>query len=345
MLFRSVEKLANQYEWKYGDKIIRTFPERQGLKKHVLSCGNFLATYEWIIVLEDDLIVSPNFYIYAKQAVKYYRDDDRIAGISLYRHSRNVLANRSFQPRDSKYDVYFMQFAQSWGQVWMREAWEKFLDWYGENDGEDLKAIDFPARISNWAKSSWLKYHIKYCVETNRFFVYPYRSLSTCFADVGEHQKAASTIFQIPLEEDKRDGYAFCPFDNTEVKYDVYFEPISLPVPADTCIDLYGQKDQEYIASGKFRYCLTCKKLNLPVKKAYSLNMKPHEQNIIDEVEGNDIFLYEIVGSNITESRESISAYIHRFEYYQGLDCTAKEILGLAVVKLCRKFKKHKPKR
>lgn len=324
-----VEEYVKEYVWKHGKKIVRTFPQRQGLRKHILSCGSYLSEYDWLIVLEDDLIVSPNFYQFAKQAVVFYQNDDRIAGISLYSHKRNVLANRVFVPQDSRYDVFFLQFAQSWGQVWMKDAWQKFLNWYAEHEDTSLESDDFPQRISNWSKSSWLKYHIKYCVDTNRYFVYPYRSLSTCFADIGEHQEYASTISQVPLEYDVREQYALCPFDESRVKYDVYFEPICLPVPERTCIDLYGQKKLAEINSGKYHYCLTSKPLNLPLKASYGLNMIPHEQNVEDQIPGNDIFLYELSGKTAELQKEAIASFVYRMEYYQKLDCTTKEVIGL----------------
>ena len=325
---RIVEECAEEYEWKHGKKIIRTFPQRQGLRNHILSCGNYFSEYDWLIVLEDDLIVSPNFYQYAKQTVEFYQNDDRIAGISLYSHKRNALANRVFVPQDSRYDVFFQQYAQSWGQVWMKDAWQKFMNWYSEHENESLESDNFPQRISNWS-SSWLKYHIKYCVETNRYFVYPYRSLSTCFADIGEHQKCASTVFQVPLEYDEREQYALCSFDESSVKYDVYFEPICLPVPEKTCIDIYGQKKLAEINSGKYRYCLTCKSMNLPLKARYGLNMIPHEQNVKDQIPGNDIFLYELSGKPAELQKEAITSFAHRMEYYQKLDCTKKELIAL----------------
>lgn len=337
---RIVEEYAEEYEWKHGMKIVRTFPQRQGLRKHILSCGNYFSEYDWLIVLEDDLIVSPNFYQFARQAVEFYQNDDRIAGISLYSHKRNVLANRVFVPQDSCYDVFFMQFAQSWGQVWMKSAWQNFMNWYDTHEDESLEADDFPQQISNWSKSSWLKYHIKYCVDTNRYFVYPYRALSTCFAEIGEHQKYASTVFQVPLEYDVRDKYALCSFDESNVKYDVYFEPFFLPVPENTCIDIYGQKKLSEINSGKYFYCLTSKSLNLPVKVGYALNMIPHEQNVVDGITGNDFFLYEL-SDTATIHKEAIDSFIHRMEYYQKLDCSMKEVICLLWKKIKMIMKLH----
>ena len=32
-------RLAEEFEWPHGEKIIRAFPERQGLRPHIISCG------------------------------------------------------------------------------------------------------------------------------------------------------------------------------------------------------------------------------------------------------------------------------------------------------------------
>ena len=64
------EEAAKSFRWTHGEKIVRTFPERQGLRNHILSCGDFLKEYDAIAVLEDDLLVSPAYYQYMKQAVE-----------------------------------------------------------------------------------------------------------------------------------------------------------------------------------------------------------------------------------------------------------------------------------
>lgn len=31
-----IEQFANQYQWNHGRKIVRTYPERQGLRRHMM---------------------------------------------------------------------------------------------------------------------------------------------------------------------------------------------------------------------------------------------------------------------------------------------------------------------
>lgn len=39
-----------------------------------------------------------------------------------------------------------------------------------------------PQNLFTWSEKSWLKFHDRYCIETNRYFVYPYVSLSTNYS-------------------------------------------------------------------------------------------------------------------------------------------------------------------
>ena len=108
--FSDVYDVANSFEWIYGEKIIRTFDERQGLKRHVLSCGDLTEKYGAIIALEDDLIVSEDFYRYATQALNFYNEDQKVAGIALYSHGWNGYSSVAFSPVKNQYDTYYGQF-------------------------------------------------------------------------------------------------------------------------------------------------------------------------------------------------------------------------------------------
>ena len=114
---------AKDFNWPFGEKLISHFDERQGLKKHVLQCGDYTEIFDAVLVLEDDIIVSYSFFSYASQAIDYYWDNDNIAGISLYAFQKNWLKwHLRFEPYKNQYDTFFMKIAQSWGQVWTKKA-------------------------------------------------------------------------------------------------------------------------------------------------------------------------------------------------------------------------------
>ena len=294
-----VEKYAKDYFWKFGHKIVYTHLVNLGLREHVLECGKRLDDYDAMIVLEDDITVTPFFYQYALQCVEKYSNDNRVAGISLYNFPVSYQTKLPFNPVKSQYDVFMMNCAQSWGQVWMKNQWKQFEKWY-EDNSEEFNIPSLPKAINSWPKSSWLKYHTRYCIEQNKFFVYPYESLSTNNNDVGTHVKESDiNIFQSSLQLIKKDLYRLPSFDECTIKYDGFFEPLFLDKwlqidKMELCVDLFGQKDPSLYR----HYLLSKKHLPYKVVKSFGLILKPIEANIGSAKKGNDLFLYDISKSS-----------------------------------------------
>ncbi|MGU8132235.1 hypothetical protein ACV3S0_07820 [Clostridium perfringens] len=295
---RDAEEYAKSFKWNHGEKIVKTFPKRLGLRKHVLKCGNYMNEFnlDAIAVFEDDIYPSICFYNYMKQSVDFYKNNKNIAGISLYNHNWNVIANKPFYPMNSvDKDNYFMQFAQSWGQIWMRKSWNDFYKWYKENENYSDN-LEIPLEVVNWPKTSWLKYHIKYCIEQNKYFVYPYKSLSTCFTDCGEHAVENSSKFQVVLEENFKKIYKFELLDRNAIKYDAFFENqnhdkilTNKHINNNIDFDLYGQKRK----INNKRYLLSCKKMPYKCIKSFDMALRPWELNIQNNIKGDKIFLYD----------------------------------------------------
>ena len=334
------EEAARAFQWSHGEKIVRTFPERQGLRNHILSCGEFLNEYDAIAVLEDDIIVSPAFYQYMKQAAACYKDNTDIAGISLYSHKMNVNVDLPFVPEPDEYDVFFMQFAQSWGQIWMKKQWFAFRDWYHAHSEEPIAADNVPAFVANWPKTSWLKYHIKYCISENKYFVYPYQALTTCFSDAGEHSKETNTVYQVPLVRKASKTYRFCEQIEDGVCYDAFFERTGLGKYLDIeeqelCTDIYGLKENKEDK----RYWLTREVKNYQILKRFDLCMRPQECNVIYGIEGECMFLYD------TSVEKSVSKTIKdknylTVNYYYNLNARWKLLQGYFITKIKRKLEK-----
>ena len=325
---KEVEEYADSVVWPFGQTRVITFPERQGLKQHILKCGKFLEEYEAIVVLEDDIVVSPAFYNYAKQSVNRYIDDDNIAGISLYSHQWNPYIKLDFIPHSSAFDVYFLQTAQSWGQIWLKRQWNEFVKWYEVQDGFEMTP-EIPGQIGNWGKNSWLKYHIKYCIEKNKYFVFPYHSLSTCFSSVGEHSNDETNILQVPMQIDPVFKYRLPEFGNAKaVYYDAFFErqrTLSACLGLDEynlSVDLYGLKMKQDI---KRRYLLSCRVLPYKVTKSFARSLRPHEDNIVMGIEGNDFFLYDTTSSSHQHGMQDVvKQYIYYHKIFADTQTLAK---------------------
>lgn len=320
-----VYNTANSFEWPFGLKYVHTYEKRMGLRKHVIKCGSYVENYDAIVVLEDDLLVAPGFYCYAKEAVNYYKNDNRIAGISLYTHLWNVNCSRSFQPEITKDDAYFLQFAQSWGQVWIKKQWNMFMEWYTQNQDYTFQEDKYPKFICSWPESSWLKYHIAYCVEKNKYFVYPYTALSTCCSEIGEHSADKSNLYQVPMNRDVKRNYLFSNLGSDAVCYDVYFERQGIGKylgidEKDLSINLYGEKKNV-----KCRYQITQDIIDKKVLMSYALEFRPHEINIINQSLGKDIFLYDMYQKGNSDGKKFNG--IKQFLYYQRIPNEWKTLL------------------
>lgn len=310
----AVYRVAEEFKWAHGEKLIKTYPQRLGLRRHILTCGDFTKQYEHIAVFEDDLYVSESFYSFAKKAADFYKNDDRIAGIALYSHSWDQGSNRPFAPINDQYDIYFMQYACSWGQVWSEEKWTKFISWYKQNKSF-IPSPYIPENVIRWPDSSWLKYHIKYCIETNRFFVYPKVALSTNFGEQGQHIIKKSSVYQVPLQFNYLREYIFPSFEESIAKYDAFFEFINISdylgfCSNDICVDLYGMKNN----SLNQRYWLTLKSADYKRVQSFDMSMRPHEMNVIKKINGDKIHLYDTSTKN-NQRVKRVDIEILKLEY------------------------------
>lgn len=310
---RDIVELSEKFDWQYGEKIIRAFSERQGLRNHIIQCGDLTEKYDAVIVLEDDLIVSPYFYSYVKQAIEFYKDEDAIAGISLYKHQFHPGVYRPFEAEHNGYDAYMMQFAQSWGQCWTKKMWNEFKSWYLKNEKKDLSEDGIlPVYISNWNKHSWLKYYMRYIVETNKYFIYPIISLSSNRSETGQHCRVTNNDYQVSMLQGNM-NFNFPRLDKS-VKYDVFFERVGIEnkifpkCRGEILLDLYGSrtnyKDKRYVISTN---ALPYEKIN-----SFGLVLRPIEQNCMFPQPGDGINLYDL--SKEERIKKINKDYLTRFD-------------------------------
>ncbi|WP_291967390.1 glycosyltransferase [Maribacter sp.] len=300
---QNVLDVANSFKWKNGNKKVKYQPQNLGLRKHILKSMSFASEYGSMIMLEDDLFVSPDFYNYSKQALEFSKDDDSIAGISLYNHQYNVHKQENFTALEDGYDNYYFQFASSWGQAWTEKQIKYFLEWYNQKlDINSLKGI--PTYVTNWSEKSWLKHFIAFTVSQNKFFIYPKISLTTNFGDEGANMDVSNTYYQVPILLNSGKKYNFSTLNQSRSIYDVYFENASIcneldMNEKDISIDLYGIKP---IEKNK-RYLLTSSKYNYKILKTFGRNFKPHDLNIIKSIEGSNFFLYDTTIKSINKTK------------------------------------------
>ncbi|MCR5232768.1 MAG: glycosyltransferase [Lachnospiraceae bacterium] len=344
-----VENVANDYIWDHGDKYVRLHEVNLGLKQHVLECGDIAAGYDGAILLEDDLFVSPAFFMYTLAALQRTRMVQRIGGISLYNHRLNVHAREPFEAIDDGYDNYYMQLASSWGQAFSAEQWIEFRKWYEEHKDDDIAADNVPVNVSSWSDRSWLKYYIKYLIDTEKYFLYPRVSFATNFGDDGEHMDSGAagiSDLQVPLAGIRSYGQIdmhFSDIDESMAVYDSYFENRCLEhrlpevVRGQVSIDIYGTRQ----SSGYKRYVLSSKPLPFRMLESYGRRLRPVDANVIYKVEGRDLFLYDTSKAGKAPSVNTPERYLYDFRAIN-----AKEMISILAFRLkCRLFGGKKKKK
>jgi hypothetical protein len=291
---QNVLRLAEQFTWEFGNKKVIYQEQNLGLRKHVIQCASLSNEYGSVILLEDDLYVSNQFYNFACRALEFSLEKEQIGGISLYSHQFNVNAQENFSPIEDGFDNWYFQFASSWGQAWTREQWNSFYAWYLKNP--ELKPNpEVPGNITRWSSKSWLKYFIYYLVEFNKYFLYPKISLTTNFGDSGTHMDS-SNKFQVHLDHSTSRTFTFSCLNSSQAVYDVFFENAKLYEALclekrDLCVDLYGSKP---ITNLRQRNLLSSKILDFKIERSFGRELKPVDANILKGIPGNEIFLYDI---------------------------------------------------
>lgn len=334
-----IATFAAGYEWPFGEKRVVSRPERMGLKLHILACGDYTEEYDVVAVLEDDVYVSDSMYRYAHGAAVEYWDDDRVAGISLFGFQKNWLAwHLRFEPQRTIHDAYFMKIAQSWGEVWTTPKWRPFKEWLASHFSfEPDDAV--PDVLMTWGDSSWLKFHDWYCMANDKYFVYPYLSLSTNFSDAGEHSKATVTDHQVELQYG-RTTFSFPKLTDDAVVYDEYMNRCNMGrylgvSEEELTVDLWGtRRELDYR-----RYVLSTRALPYHVVGSYALALRPIELNVTQGVAGEGIWLYDTAEAAKEPSGSDGDALVvyslrtHDFKtllllgWRLGLSCVGQELL------------------
>lgn len=323
-----VIKIANEFEWVNGEKEVLVHNEKLGLKKHFFFSGDLTEKYENVLFIEDDLIVSPACVKFADQFISEYADEERVAGASLYDPAYMEGLSLKFNKLEDGYDIYFFQ-QPYWGNVWMKDKWKKFKDWY---QSYEYKPELLPSHVAAWQMTSFKKVYIQYLIETNRYFVTPRVSLATNCADPGLHIRQQTTVFQCPFAV-RWDNFRFCSIDDSLAIYDAFFEIVPDVLKKvnpklenyDFAVNLYGRKkvDTPYVIT-----TMNTEKAIL----SFSDNIKPWELAIVHDIYGEGVCLSKV--ENVIYSKKNIKNQLGKdiIKHY-GIDMRTVTLLCFSVLK------------
>lgn len=177
-----INSLVN-YNWFKKVSVIES-EINQGLANSIISgVSKVINRYKKVIVLEDDLVTSPEFLEYMNKSLDYYKGDLNIWSISGY--VPNIKKLNSYNE-----DVFLWYRGCSWGWATWQDRWD-LVDWkvskynkekwnfniykrfcYGGNDMPLMLYHQQTGKNNSWA--------IRWCYEQaklNTFTVYPTKSL------------------------------------------------------------------------------------------------------------------------------------------------------------------------
>jgi glycosyltransferase involved in cell wall biosynthesis len=180
--------------------IIRERDHNFGLAASIIAgVTEVLASHERVIVLEDDLVTSPNFLTYMNGALDKYALDERVASIHGYLPPVRLPVPETF----------FMRGADCWGWGVWRRSWQlfnsngqKLVDELKEK--KLLKLFDLGGAVANGQmlldqingrNNSWaIRWHASIFI-SNKLTLYPGRSLvhNIGLDDTGTHCQATNS--------------------------------------------------------------------------------------------------------------------------------------------------------
>lgn len=101
---------------------IKARKENMGLAESVITGVNeVLQQHDRVIVLEDDLVTSPDFLSYMNDCLSVFESRSDIFSISGYSPNISI-------PDTYKYDIYLSYRPNSWGWATWKDRWQK-VDW------------------------------------------------------------------------------------------------------------------------------------------------------------------------------------------------------------------------
>ncbi|MGY5354881.1 glycosyltransferase family 2 protein [Wenyingzhuangia sp. IMCC45467] len=216
-----VEKVRTYLKTITGFKKVEIIesPTNKGLANSIITgVTKILENYETVIVLEDDLVTTPNFLDFMNQALEFYTVKEQIFTISGYTMDLPTL-------KTTIKDYYLGHRASSWGWATWKNRWDK-IDWNVKDydafkkdvfaikkfkrGGSDLFRMlrnQMKGKIDSWA-IRWCYHQYKYDLLT--VFATKSKLKSIGFGEAATHTKVTKRFF---TDFDKTNTRSFS-FDN-----------------------------------------------------------------------------------------------------------------------------------
>ncbi|XP_043702054.1 uncharacterized protein LOC122652396 [Telopea speciosissima] len=225
-------KLVNTFQWPHGTKTLRRRIIQGGLIRAVSESWYPSSDDDFGLLLEDDIEVSPYYYLWIKYALLAYHYDPQVSlpelsSISLYTPRLvEVVKERpkwnatEFFKRIHPNTPYLHQLPCSWGAVFFPKQWREFYVYMNMRFTENAKQnpVQIPKSRTNGWQASWKKFLIDMMYLRGYVSLYPnfpnQASFSTNHMEPGAHISAKDNVvrhdktdFEVPLLKDDFRGF------------------------------------------------------------------------------------------------------------------------------------------
>jgi hypothetical protein len=147
-LINETRKIVNSFKDNFGEFHIHENNTNRGLAKSIVTGINYVfGIYETCIVLEDDLLVHPQFLKYMNHYLSVYKDSSQVYHISGFQKDTWM---QFFQT-----NTFFSHYMNCWGWATWKDRWQKLnldlvnIKTWLSNDKNKSKFNYVKLRISN----------------------------------------------------------------------------------------------------------------------------------------------------------------------------------------------------
>ena len=154
-----------------------------GLAGNIMDgVGEAVKKYGRVVVLEDDVVTSPHFLTFMRDALETYAEDPRVMHISACRYPVRV--------PEAEGETFFLRVPLCWGWATWDRAWTGFtrdLEVFSSFDQEDRRRFDFEHTHGYWKQAqgnldgrmrTWFVFWYARLFKTNGLALFPRRALA-----------------------------------------------------------------------------------------------------------------------------------------------------------------------
>jgi hypothetical protein len=326
---------VKQIVWPFGKFAVLHQEKQLGVDAHNLACMRMAEELGSVLVLEDDLVVSPYFQKYLFACEKIMQTN--IAGVALYRYGIIEQDHFPFTLIPNAEFVYYQQRACSKGTYYTWDMLQPYFDFLENFDG-DFSSYHLPRNVQKWGDEVWEKSFYCYLISSCNYLAFPRFSFTTDFADVGVHMQSQilKYVHQSPLYLSSSIG-SITSVEKTDNRYDQFYELDAAVVQSwnnklsgfDFEMDMYGRKE---LRSIKSPYLLSSKTTNNAIV-GWDRRLKPEINNILLNQEGNVFSLAETADF---EDGVSISLQEKFLYYFPNTKLT--DLIKMKVAEIVSRF-------